>query len=88
MTFSFFLSGYLNYLNSGYHNLIYAILYLTVSGIQVTECPYCHNEASKPDKVLDNCAFHIEAFTCKNCQRSFKVSCENHNYFLLKSENK
>ena len=40
----------------------------------LVKCPKCHKEILKPHKSLKNWFFHIEAYTCDECDRRFKVS--------------
>jgi hypothetical protein len=42
----------------------------------LVKCPKCNEEVEQPCKSLKNNAFHIEAYTCKNCQNNFKVTTE------------
>jgi hypothetical protein len=39
----------------------------------MVKCPKCSVEVVLPDKTLDNHAFHIDVYTCKNCHNHFKV---------------
>ena len=42
----------------------------------MVKCPKCSKEVEEPEKSLKNQVFNIEAYTCKNCKKNFKVMTE------------
>ena len=39
----------------------------------MAKCPKCRKEVSEPEKSFKNSSFHIEAYTCNECNCNFKV---------------
>jgi len=40
----------------------------------MAKCPKCGKEVEEPDKSLKNFWFHIESYTCKECNCHFKIT--------------
>ena len=40
----------------------------------MTKCPKCGKDVAEPDKSFVNKVFSVEAYTCKECETSFKVT--------------
>jgi hydrogenase maturation factor HypF (carbamoyltransferase family) len=47
---------------------------LTHEEVDLAKCPKCGKEVAKPERVLTNKFFQIEAYACAECGTRFKVT--------------